>query len=81
MGPEEFQGRLRYRRHALSAQPLGARLPDSQVRESGVSAVVVGVAVGVVGLLVLVLVLAMCGGNADRSDTVHGEEGTFTRKT
>lgn len=41
---------------------------------SGLSTVIVGVVVGVVGLLVLVLVLAMCGGSeADRYDPVQGQ--------
>lgn len=59
------------RRHARSLQQgMGVARPSHLQQSSGESSgavptVLVGVVMGVVGLLALVLVLAMCGGGAD----------------
>lgn len=56
------------RRHARSLQGVArpSHLQQSSGESSGaVPTVLVGVVMGVVGLLALVLVLAMCGGGAD----------------
>ena len=71
---EDFRedGRL-FRRHILSAELQDGGRGMSRSHDSHVSSTVVGVAVGVVGLIVLVVVLAMCGGSGSDYDTVEGK--------